>query len=109
MKVAKDLRLFDTWHTDKHDAPQTSEELAKLVSCDVLLLRGSSPFGLSLLEIVLPLRDQGFTKILPVERILRHLGANNLLEEVTPGMFKQTAFTLALLQPVFGEWINYLY
>ncbi|KAL8720225.1 MAG: hypothetical protein Q9225_002887 [Loekoesia sp. 1 TL-2023] len=32
-----------------------------------------------------------------------------MLEEVSPGQFKQTAFTLALLQPIFGEWINYLY
>lgn len=32
-----------------------------------------------------------------------------MLQEVSIGIFKPTEFTLALLQPVFGEWINYLY
>lgn len=43
------------------------------------------------------------------ERLVRHLAANNLLEEVSPGKFKQTAFTLALLEPKYGEWINFMY
>ena len=44
-----------------------------------------------------------------LERLLRHLAASNMLDEVSPGRYKQTVFSLALLQPVFGEWINYLY
>lgn len=44
-----------------------------------------------------------------IGRLLRDLGANNLLEEVSPGKYKQTPFTLALLEPKFGEWISFLY
>lgn len=44
-----------------------------------------------------------------VERLVRHLGASHLLKEVLPGKFQPTDFTIALLQPVFGEWINYAY
>ena len=43
-----------------------------------------------------------------LDRILRHMAASNVLEEIAPGTFKQSAFTMALLDPVFGEWINYL-
>lgn len=32
-----------------------------------------------------------------------------MLQETSIGVFKPTEFTRALLQPVFGEWINYLY
>ncbi|KAK3172008.1 hypothetical protein OEA41_004092 [Lepraria neglecta] len=32
-----------------------------------------------------------------------------MLQETSIGVFKPTKFTLALLQPVFGEWINHLY
>ncbi|KAL9617509.1 MAG: hypothetical protein Q9160_007720 [Pyrenula sp. 1 TL-2023] len=42
-------------------------------------------------------------------RLLRHLAANHLLEEPAVGVFKPTKFTLALLEPVFGEWINHIY
>ena len=48
-------------------------------------------------------------RILRTARILRHLAANHMLQEVSIGVFEPTEFTLALLQPVFGEWINYLY
>ena len=41
--------------------------------------------------------------------LLRHLEANHMLQETSIGVFKPTKFTLALLQPVFGEWINHLY
>ncbi|KAK0511168.1 hypothetical protein JMJ35_006720 [Cladonia borealis] len=80
LKVVKDLKLFETWH-QQGDIAMTHKELAKLVTCNELLL----------------------------QRLVRHLAANNMLEEVSPGRFTQTAFTLALLQPVFGEWINYMY
>lgn len=42
-----------------------------------------------------------------LERILRHLKATNVLEETAPGECKPTAFSKALLEPVFGEWINW--
>lgn len=41
-------------------------------------------------------------------RLLRHLAANNMLEETSSDVFKPTAFSQSLVQPVFGEWINYL-
>lgn len=31
-----------------------------------------------------------------------------MLNEVSIGVFEQSKFTKALLEPVFGEWINYL-
>ncbi|MCJ1386377.1 hypothetical protein MMC17_009503 [Xylographa soralifera] len=80
LKVATDLELFKKWH-EHGDGAMTSEELAELVSCDSVLLA----------------------------RLLRHLAANHMLQEPSIQVFKPTAFTLALLQPVFGEWINYLY
>jgi hypothetical protein len=43
-----------------------------------------------------------------VARILRHLAVNHVLQEVSASVYKPTAFSLSLLQPVFGEWINYL-
>lgn len=48
-------------------------------------------------------------KIGDLARLLRHLAANHMLQETSIGAFKPTKFTLALLQPVFGEWINHLY
>lgn len=48
-------------------------------------------------------------KVIILVRLLRHLAASNLLEETSIGVFKPTKFTFALLQPVFGEWINSLY
>ncbi|RMZ85134.1 hypothetical protein DV738_g248, partial [Chaetothyriales sp. CBS 135597] len=80
LKVVKDLRLFEKWH-DRGDGELSSKELAEIVSCDPALL----------------------------VRLLRHLAANHLLEETSIGVFKQTKFSLALIQPVFGEWINHLY
>ncbi|KAI4112941.1 MAG: hypothetical protein LQ345_005985 [Seirophora villosa] len=80
LKIVKDLQLFEKWHGSGH-VTLDYKELADLVRCDALLL----------------------------ERLVRHLSASNMLQEVSPGRFKQTAFTLALLQPIFGEWINYLY
>ncbi|CAL8578646.1 hypothetical protein XPA_004413 [Xanthoria parietina] len=59
----------------------TSDNLAKMVSCDPALLA----------------------------RLLRHLAANRLLEQTNVNSFKPTAFTQALLQPVYGEWITHLY
>ncbi|RMJ27777.1 O-methyltransferase [Aspergillus sp. HF37] len=59
----------------------TVEQLAKLAGCDGFL----------------------------VGRILRHLVATNVIDEVSPGQYQQTAFSTALLQPVIGEWVNYLY
>lgn len=80
LKVGKDLRLFEKWH-ECGDGEMTSEQLAEIVSCDPALLA----------------------------RLLRHLAANHMLQETSIGAFKPTKFTLALLQPVFGEWINFLY
>ncbi|OOF94199.1 hypothetical protein ASPCADRAFT_51459 [Aspergillus carbonarius ITEM 5010] len=80
LKVAKDLQLFEKWH-ERGDNAESSKELATMVDCDPVLLA----------------------------RILRHLAANHVLEESAPGIFKPTPFSLSLLQPVFGEWINFLY
>ncbi|KAJ5707345.1 hypothetical protein N7488_007146 [Penicillium malachiteum] len=41
-------------------------------------------------------------------RILRHLAANNILEEVSTNMYKPTKLTDSLLQSKYGEWINWL-
>ena len=46
-------------------------------------------------------------KDVPIGRMLRHLAATNLLEEVS-GAYRQTAFTKSLVEPVFGAWIDYL-
>ncbi|KAL7952329.1 S-adenosyl-L-methionine-dependent methyltransferase [Trichoderma compactum] len=80
LKVAKDLQLFEKWH-ERGDGPENSDTLADLVQCDKQLF----------------------------SRILRHLAVNHILEEVSASLYKPTAFSLSLLQPVFGEWINYLY
>ncbi|KAJ5621336.1 hypothetical protein N7528_006119 [Penicillium herquei] len=42
-------------------------------------------------------------------RILRHLAANNILEEVSTNMYKPTKLTDSLLQSKYGEWINWLF
>ncbi|KAL5340853.1 S-adenosyl-L-methionine-dependent methyltransferase [Aspergillus crustosus] len=42
-------------------------------------------------------------------RILRHLEANYVLEQVSADTFKPSRFSLALLQPEVGEWITFLY
>ncbi|KAJ5405945.1 hypothetical protein N7465_007229 [Penicillium sp. CMV-2018d] len=81
LKIARDLQLFEEWHRVKEDAVCSDLELADLVRCDAFLLR----------------------------RVLAHLAATNMLENPADGQYKPTAFTKALLQPVFGEWINYLY
>ncbi|MCJ1468061.1 hypothetical protein MMC07_006687 [Pseudocyphellaria aurata] len=86
LKVARDLKIFESWH-DQDDEPRTSKQLAELVSCDAVLM-GKAPIA---------------------ERILRHLASHNVLDEVSPETYKQTALTLALIQPVFGAWISYLY
>ncbi|KAL8923979.1 MAG: hypothetical protein Q9208_004263 [Pyrenodesmia sp. 3 TL-2023] len=79
LKVAKDLQLFNKWH-DCGNGEMTSDELASIVSCDPSLL----------------------------VRLLRHLAANHLVQQPTVDSFKPTTFTRALLQPVYGEWINHL-
>ncbi|KAL7928632.1 S-adenosyl-L-methionine-dependent methyltransferase [Trichoderma chlorosporum] len=79
-KTAKDLQLFEKWH-ERGDGPESSDALAELVGCDKQLF----------------------------SRILRHLSVNHVIEEVSASVYKPTTFSLALLQPVFGEWINYLY
>ncbi|KAL2151685.1 hypothetical protein VTH82DRAFT_6783 [Thermothelomyces myriococcoides] len=80
LKVIKDLQLLEKWRDHGNEA-STPERLAELVSCDPALLN----------------------------RLLRHLAANGMLEETSIGVFKPSKFTTALLEPVFGEWINYLY
>lgn len=80
LKVFKDLSLFEKWHA-RGNVEMTAIELAELVNADAALL----------------------------SRLLRHLAANNLLEETSSDVFKPTLFSQSLVQPVFGEWINYLY
>ncbi|KAJ5578593.1 uncharacterized protein N7459_007557 [Penicillium hispanicum] len=80
LKVAKDLQLFEKWQEKGNDA-EHSDDLAKMVNCDPVLLA----------------------------RILRHLATNHVLQEDLAGKFKPTKFSVSLLQPVFGEWINFLY
>ncbi|KAA8644045.1 hypothetical protein EYZ11_004480 [Aspergillus tanneri] len=81
LKIARDLQLFEKWHRLGEGAVCSDEKLADLVGCDVFLL----------------------------QRILRHLAATNVLDNPAEGQYRQTAFSEALLQPVFGEWITYLY
>ncbi|KKK24807.1 hypothetical protein P175DRAFT_0439305 [Aspergillus ochraceoroseus IBT 24754] len=81
LKVARDLHLFEKWYQLGDNAPQSGEQLAKLVGCDPVLL----------------------------QRILRHFTSTNVIQEVSHGQYKQTTFSKSLIQPVFGEWINYLY
>ena len=119
LKVAKDLQLFEKWH-ERDDEAVTSEQLAEVVSCDPVLLGQSrtshgaaSSSNLSVDHGSLVSMHTGRRrKLIVIEgkvRLLRHLAANHMLQEISIGVFKPTAFTLALLQPVFGEWINYLY
>ncbi|KAL2039673.1 hypothetical protein N7G274_007532 [Stereocaulon virgatum] len=81
LKVCKDLQLFDKWHEQYGDGELSSDKLAEIVGCDPALL----------------------------VRLLRHLAANHLLLESSIGTYMPTRFSLAFLQPVFGEWINHLY
>ncbi|KAK8124333.1 S-adenosyl-L-methionine-dependent methyltransferase [Apiospora kogelbergensis] len=80
LKVLRDLKLFEKWDQAGADHPQTAATLAEMTSCDPALL----------------------------SRMLRHLAATNLLEEVS-GAYRQTTFTKSLVEPVFGAWIDYLY
>ncbi|OJI80340.1 hypothetical protein ASPTUDRAFT_937004 [Aspergillus tubingensis CBS 134.48] len=80
LKVVKDLQLFEKWHANGDEA-RSGDELTALVNCDRDLLG----------------------------QILRHLATNHILIEPTAGVFKPTTFSLSLLQPVFGEWISYLF
>ncbi|KAF7184708.1 hypothetical protein CNMCM7691_006131 [Aspergillus felis] len=86
LKVARDLQLFEKWHQASEHVPHSAEQLAELVGCDPFLL-GKGP---------------------ELRRILRHLTSTNVIDEVSSGQYKQTVFSKSLLQPVFGEWINYL-
>ncbi|KAL4867610.1 hypothetical protein BDV12DRAFT_209748 [Aspergillus spectabilis] len=80
LKVAKDVQLFERWH-EQGDSVQDSNSLAEMVGCQPGLL----------------------------VRILRHLAANHVLEQVSGDTFKPSHFSIALAQPVIGEWITYLY
>jgi hypothetical protein len=82
LKVARDLQLFEKWDREAGaGSARTSAQLAELTVCDDKLL----------------------------VRILRHLSSTNILDEVSPCLYQQTAFTKSLLEPVFGAWIDYLY
>ncbi|KAI0379429.1 S-adenosyl-L-methionine-dependent methyltransferase [Hypomontagnella monticulosa] len=81
LKVSKDLALFEKWHGSSN-APMTSAQLAAMVGCD----------------------DDSL-----LVRLLRHLASNHMLKEPAAGMFEPTPFTLSLVEPVFGEWIHYMY
>ncbi|KAL9602706.1 MAG: hypothetical protein Q9219_001696 [cf. Caloplaca sp. 3 TL-2023] len=41
--------------------------------------------------------------------MLRHLVSNHIVDGTSDGRFLPTRFTRALLQPIYGEWINHLY
>lgn len=41
-------------------------------------------------------------------RLLRHLAANNILQETTTGHFQPTNLSISFTQPVFREWINHM-
>ncbi|KAK8069621.1 S-adenosyl-L-methionine-dependent methyltransferase [Apiospora phragmitis] len=80
LKVAKDLKLFEKWH-ERGGLAESTTDLAALVDCDPQLLA----------------------------RLLRHIASNHMLEEVSADVFRPSAFATSLLQPAYGEWINYLY
>ncbi|KAK8084446.1 hypothetical protein PG997_005717 [Apiospora hydei] len=80
LKVAKDLQLFEKWH-ERGGLAESATDLAALVNCDAQLL----------------------------SRLLRHLASNQMLEEVSCEVYRPSPFAASLLQPAFGEWINYLY
>ena len=111
-----DLKLFERWH-EYGEVAMTYEELAKLVSCGETLLRRYSPSGnwekldcfYGLFCVNVGVRRNNAESFSCVEHLVLHLEANNLLEEVSPGKFKQTAFTLALIDPSFGAWIDLSY
>ncbi|KAH7305261.1 S-adenosyl-L-methionine-dependent methyltransferase [Stachybotrys elegans] len=81
LKIFRDLQVFEKWHHLGSDLPQTDADLSALTGAEPELLA----------------------------RLTRHLAANNLLEEVSAGTYRQTAFTKSLLVPVFGSWPDYLY
>ncbi|KAL4965975.1 S-adenosyl-L-methionine-dependent methyltransferase [Aspergillus stella-maris] len=80
LKIAKDLDLWGKWH-EHGDEPLDSSSLAAMVGCQPDLL----------------------------VRVLRHLAANHVLEQVSGDTFKPTRFWRALSQPAVGECINFLY
>ncbi|KAL3465496.1 S-adenosyl-L-methionine-dependent methyltransferase [Aspergillus heterothallicus] len=80
IKVARDLQLFEKWH-ERGDSVQDSDSLARMVQCQPELFA----------------------------RVLRHLAANHILEEVAADTFKPSRYSLALRELRFGEWITYLH
>ncbi len=116
LKVIKDLELFEKWH-ERGDGAMRGDQLAEIVSCDPLLL-GKFPMShvlaSSYLSVYLGLHHiEAHTCVNEAKndntvRLLRHLTANHMLQEPSPGVFKPTSFTFALLEPIFGEWINLL-
>ena len=94
LKVVKDLNLFEKWHQQGNVA-LTFEELAELVSCDGLLLRKA-------VQCILACHTfsasdvSNSTKSLRPDRLIRHLAANNVLEEVGPGSIQADCFLARL-------------
>ncbi|KAL4987814.1 S-adenosyl-L-methionine-dependent methyltransferase [Aspergillus falconensis] len=80
LKIVKDLKLLEKWH-ERGDGVEDAKTHADMVGCQAELL----------------------------VRILRHLLANHMLEEVSAGTFKPTRFSIALMNPVIGEWLTILY
>ncbi|KAL5001374.1 S-adenosyl-L-methionine-dependent methyltransferase [Aspergillus recurvatus] len=80
LKIVKDLKLLEKWH-ERGDGEEDAKTLADMVGCEAELL----------------------------VRILRHLSANHMLEEVSAETFKPTRFSIALMNPVIGEWLTILY
>lgn len=100
LKVARDIGLFEALH---QGLPRNAAQLADTirVPCDPHLLgnrlQGSRPQPRRP-----PITDRACS-----ERNLRHLAATHVLEELSPGVYRKTAFSDSLLEPNFGAWIDY--
>ncbi|KAJ5733504.1 hypothetical protein N7493_002290 [Penicillium malachiteum] len=90
LKILLDIKLFERWQ-EKGNMAESCDNLARMVNSDPSFLG----------------HRQSLT-IYPA-RILCHLAANNLLEEVSTNMYKPTKLTNSLLQSKYGEWINWLF
>ncbi|KAI3550525.1 hypothetical protein CSPX01_01575 [Colletotrichum filicis] len=95
LKILKDLQLFEKWQAQNDDA-MTSCQLAELLggTCDPALLCKSS-FHLVKL-----------TMSYGIDRFLRLMASNHLLEETSVGVFKPTSFGVAVTAPAFDSLIH---
>ncbi|GKT69233.1 sterigmatocystin 8-O-methyltransferase [Colletotrichum tofieldiae] len=97
MKVLTDLRLFERWR-ENGNSPLTSFELAGLTDgCDPALLRGSTNSGERVSYLIL------------IDRLLRLLAANHLLEMTSDGKYKPTRFCVKLAEPDFSTTARFYF